>query len=144
MPTASSKSVATRLALRPGHTLHLINQPARYLKILGPLPPGARVAECEDLPADRVQVFVSSKVDLDQMLPVALNATKPTGALWVSYPTIASGKSDLSRQIVHDAIRLQGWKPVAQISVDRVWSAIRARPAEAANRIPPSPRRPRQ
>lgn len=127
MSTASRKSVAARLAIRPGHTVHLINAPPQYSKVLGQFPPGTRIVDGQELPADRVQVFASTKAELDQLLPFALNATKSEGALWVSYPKIASGKSNLSRQIVHDAMLLQGWKPVAQISVDDVWSAIRAR-----------------
>ena len=79
-------------------------------------------------------LFAASQTELDRYLPEAIKATQSDGALWVAYPKIASGKSDLSRQVVHDAIRLAGWKPVAQISMDDVWSAIRARPATESER----------
>lgn len=134
MTTTSSKSVATRLAIRPGQSLYAVNPPAKYLELLGRLPSGVNLARKKETPADRVLLFAANQAELDRFLPEAMAATKPDGALWVAYPKIASGKSDLSRQVVHDATRLAGWKPVAQISVDDVWSAIRARPATDAER----------
>ncbi len=134
MGTASSKAVATRLGIRPGHTLYTINAPSNYPRTLGQLPPGAAILKEKDLPADRVHLFAGNQAELDRLLPSALEATKPGGALWVSYPKMETGRSDLSRQAVHDALRLAGWKPVAVMSFDEVWSAIRARPATPAER----------
>jgi predicted CoA-binding protein len=128
MTTTSTKSVAARLAVRPGHSVYVVNPPARYTEILGRLPAGAHLAGKNQRPADRVVLFAGNHAELESHLPEAIAATDPDGALWVAYPKIASGKSDLSRQDVHDAIRLAGWKPVSQISMDDTWSAIRARP----------------
>jgi hypothetical protein len=133
MPTTSTKSVATRLAIQPGHSIHVVNAPADHKKLLGQLPAGARLVDARGLPADRVVLFTSTRSELDKLLPRAIEATGPDGALWVAYPK--HKQSDLSRQVVHDELRLAGWKPVSQISVDDdVWSAIRARPATAAER----------
>lgn len=63
-----------------------------------------------------------------------MKAVKPGGVLWVSYPKVTAGGHDLSRQVVHNDLTTSGWKPVAQIAVDEVWSAIRARPATGADR----------
>jgi hypothetical protein len=139
MATMSTKSVATRLAIQPGHSIHVVNGPADHKQLLGQLPAGARLVDARGLPADRVVLFTSTRSELDKLLPKAIGATAPDGALWVAYPKqgpkLKSKQSDLSRQVVHDEIRLAGWKPVSQISVDDdVWSAIRARPASAAER----------
>jgi hypothetical protein len=134
MTTTSSKSVATRLAIRPGHSVYAVNPPAQYPGLLGRLPAGAHLARKAEAPADRVVLFAANHAELDRYLHEAMKVTKPDGALWVAYPKIASGKSDLSRQVVHDATRLAGWKSVAQISMDDVWSAIRARPATDSER----------
>lgn len=128
----SDKSLATRLAIKPGQTVHLMRAPPQFSKALGRLPAGAQIVEKKA--ADRVIVFAGTAEELDEILPDAMAATQSDGALWVAYPKIASGKSDLSRQAVHDKMRLAGWKPVAQIAVDDVWSAIRGRPASAAER----------
>lgn len=127
MGTTSNKSVVTRLAVKPGQSLYAVNPPAEYPNLLGRVPAGVNLAKKKDGPVDRVLLFAANQSELDRLLPQAMEATKPDGALWVAYPKIASGKSDLSRQVVHDAFRLGGWKPVAQISIDDVWSAIRAR-----------------
>jgi hypothetical protein len=132
MSSASSKSVATRLIIRPGHAVYLINSPSQ--SVLGRLPSGARLVDHKELPADRVLVFASSKTELNQLLPLAMSAAKSDGAVWIAYPKTDTGRSDLSRQVVHDELRLTGWKPVAQIAVDDVWSAIRGRPATEAER----------
>jgi hypothetical protein len=135
MTTKSIKSVATRLAIRPGDTICVLNAPGPLAKLLrAQLPPGAQIVKNDAAPVERVVVFAANSAELENLLPAAIAATKPNGALWVAYPKIASGRSDLSRQIIHDNLHLSGWKPVAQISVDDVWSAVRARPATEAER----------
>jgi hypothetical protein len=134
MGTTSNKSVATRLAIRPGDSVYVVGAGTNYAALLGRLTSGARMVQKAGLPADRVVVFAADNDELDRLLPAAIQATKPDGALWVAYPKLTSGKSDLSRQVVHDSLRLSDWKPVAQISIDDVWSAVRARPVTAADR----------
>ena len=130
MPTASQKSVATRLGIQPAQSVRLVNQPKNAAALIGRLPVGAKLVERGD--ADRVVVFVNSIKELDKLLASALETTKPDGAVWVAYPKTETKLSDVSRQDVHDKLRLEGWKPVAVISIDDVWTAIRARPATPA------------
>jgi hypothetical protein len=91
--------------------------------ILGPLPSGVQLVKSGA--ADVVVFFAHDQSDLKTHLPEAMKAAKDS--LWIAYPKIASGKADLSRQVVHDGFRLAGWSPVAQISIDDTWSAIRGR-----------------
>ncbi|HJQ03133.1 MAG TPA: hypothetical protein VJ851_16170 [Jatrophihabitans sp.] len=128
------KSVAARLELKPGQRLWLINPPPNYREQIGPLPAGARllaadeaVAEGSAQRAEVVQAFFGSHRQLAAELPAIL-AESAQAVLWICYPN-AAGDSQLSRQAVHNAIRLNGWRPVAQIRIDQGWSAIRARPA---------------
>ena len=130
----SGKSLAARLELKPGQRLWLINAPPNYRDQIGPLPVGARllmpseaVAEGGAGQADVVQAFFASQRQLAAELPAIL-AQSERAVLWICYPNSA-GDSELSRQAVHNAIRLNGWRPVAQIHSDQTWSAIRARPA---------------
>jgi hypothetical protein len=120
------KNVAAKLQIKPGNRVCVVGAPPNYLSVLGQLPTGARIVESPE-PADVVQLFVGSKAELAG-LPAQLAAGREA-VLWISYPKADSGTSDLSRQAVHNAIRLNGWKPVAQVNVDETWSAIRARPA---------------
>ena len=51
------------------------------------------------------------------------------GVLWLAYPKGGSGiETDLSRDHGWDAPRDAGWRPVSQVAVDEVWSALRWRP----------------
>ena len=51
--------------------------------------------------------------------------------MWITYPKKTSGvESDLSREEVWDAMAATGWRPVAQVAIDEVWSALRFRPIE--------------
>jgi hypothetical protein len=130
------KSIAARLQLKPGQRLRLINAPPNYREQIGPLPPGARLAapgaetggEEPQPQADVVQAFFSSQSQLVAELPAVL-AEAAQAVLWICYPSDPGGGAQLSRQAVHNAIRLNGWRPVAQIHIDQTWSAIRARPA---------------
>ena len=134
MGTTSNKSIATRLAIRPGDSVYVVGGGEQHERLLGRLTPGSRLVQKSGLPADRVVVFAANSDELERLLPAAIEATKPDGALWVAYPKLTSGQSDLSRQVIHDSLRLSDWKPVAQISIDDIWSAVRARPVTAAVR----------
>ena len=123
----SDKSLAARLQVKPGHSLRLVNPPEGYRDVIGALPTGARFVEAGEQ-AGVVQAFFSSQSQLSAQLPATL-AEADGAVLWICYPKTDAKVSDLSRQSVHNAIRLNGWVPVAQVNVDRTWSAIRARPA---------------
>jgi hypothetical protein len=123
----SDKSLAARLQIKPGNTVYVFEPPEGYAELLGSLPTGARLVDSPD-GADVVQLFFSTLAELTSGLPGRLSDAF-SALLWVSYPRRDSGRSDLSRQVVHNAIRLNGWKPVAQINIDETWTSIRARPA---------------
>jgi hypothetical protein len=125
MGTTSNKSVAERLFIKPGHSVRLLHAPTDTDELLGHLPNGVRLVHSGE--ADVTVFFAQSTRELNANLNDALKAARQN--LWIAYPKIDSSKSDLSRQIVHDAFARSGWKPVSQISVDDTWSAIRGRPA---------------
>jgi hypothetical protein len=131
----NAKSVATRLLIKPGYSVFAINAPKNYDEILGQLPSAARIVIDEsELPADLVHVFAGTRAELADLLPASMKAVRPDGMLWVSYPKVTVGGHDLSRQAVHNDLHTSGWKPVSQIAVDDIWSAIRSRPATDSER----------
>jgi len=123
----SDKTLAARLQLKPGRSLRLAAAPEGYPDRIGTLPTGARLVAADEQ-ADVVMAFFADRDQLSTQLPATLAGAGET-VLWICYPKTDAKVSDLSRQAVHNAIRLNGWKPVAQVSVDDIWSAIRARPA---------------
>jgi hypothetical protein len=52
--------------------------------------------------------------------------------LWIAYPKGGSGvDTDLNRDVGWEPVKDLGLRPVAQVSVDRIWSALRFRPTTA-------------
>ena len=92
---------------------------------------GVELADQPDEEFDFVHVFAKDLAELEKLAPVAAEAVKRDGLLWVSYPKKSSGvESDLSRDVVWQEVAKTGLRAVTQVSVNDVWSAIRFRPGD--------------
>lgn len=128
-------ALAKKLRLLPGQRALILNAPETYRDLLGDLPEGVELVEQPEDEVDFVQVFVKNSEDLDALAPQAIEAVKYDGLLWVSYPKKSSKvKTDLSRDILWELLKPTGLRPVTQVSIDEVWSALRFRPAERVGR----------
>ncbi|OLE27228.1 MAG: hypothetical protein AUG44_10725 [Actinobacteria bacterium 13_1_20CM_3_71_11] len=119
----STKTAATKLGIKPGHTVFPINAPGDYAALVGGLPDGATVVE-QGPAADVVHAFARTLAELTAHGQAAVEAARAGGLVWISYPK--GGKSELKRDLLWDAV--PGWRPVTQIAVDETWSAMRFRP----------------
>jgi predicted transport protein len=120
-----------KLRIQPGQRIALLNAPEGYRATLGELPEGVTVSEEADGRFDLVHLFVSSSAELARLGPEAMNAVKPGGLLWMSYPKTSSGiKTDLTRDAGWKIVEDAGWRGIAQVAIDQTWSATRFRPAE--------------
>jgi hypothetical protein len=120
-----------KLRMQPDQRVLILNAPPGYLDTLGELPEGVEVAERAEGTFDFVQAFAKDLAELERLAPVAVEAVKHDGLLWISYPKKSSKiESDLDRDMVWQAVAKTGLRAVSQVSVDDVWSAIRFRPAE--------------
>ena len=120
-----------KLLIKPGMRMAVLNAPAGYLETLGPLPEGVQLADGPVGTLDFVQVFVRDSGEYESLGPVALRAVKPDGLLWICYPKKSAGvESDLDRDVFWTLLEPAGLRPVAQVAVDEVWSALRFRPAD--------------
>jgi hypothetical protein len=127
--------LARKLLIKPENRLLVLNGPADWLERLGPLPDGVDVADRPGNPADVVHLFVASKDEVDAHAPAAMEATRPGGVLWASYPKrSAKVATDLTRDHGWEAFSQAGWRPVTQVSIDQVWSALRFRPLAEVGR----------
>ena len=62
--------------------------------------------------------------------PAAIEAIKYDGLLRISYPKRSSRvESDLTRDVMWELMADTGLSPLAQVSIDPVWSALRFRPS---------------
>jgi predicted transport protein len=129
----ADQALIKKLGLKPKQRLCVLNAPAGYLDRLKPLLGGAELADTPEGDFDFVHLFVVNKAELEQHFPTAVQALKPDGLLWISYPKgRAKVQTDLTRDEGWAAVTESGWQSVAMISIDEVWSAVRFRPGQPA------------
>lgn len=85
-----------------------------------------------DLPvaddAEAVLVFVNDAAELDAHGSVAIAAARVDHLAWIAYPKGGQRGTDLNRDILWARLADEGVRPVRQVSIDEVWSALRFRP----------------
>ncbi|MBN9392515.1 MAG: hypothetical protein J0I20_31060 [Chloroflexi bacterium] len=124
-------SLVKKLVLKPGYRVLLLNAPAGYQALLGELPPGVILEETPFGHYDLVQGFVKSKAEAETLWPGAVEAVRPGGVLWMSYPKKTSSiKTDINRDSGWESLKAAGWDTVAAVALDDTWSALRFRPKD--------------
>jgi hypothetical protein len=120
----SAKTAAQKLGITQASTVCPLNAPDGYAKLVG-LPSGATLLEDSAEPADVVHLFVRTRAEVKEHVQAAIEASKRGGLLWLSYP---KQDSELGRLELETAFADWDLSPVASISVDDTWTAIRYRP----------------
>lgn len=129
--TMAVSSVAKKLGIKPGMRALVVAAPSGYLNMLAPLPEGVVVSGAGGGTHEFIQFFATRKADIKKSAPALLKQAAPGALVWITYPKKTSGvESDLSREEVRDAMPGTGWRPVSQVAIDEVWSALRFRPTE--------------
>jgi predicted SnoaL-like aldol condensation-catalyzing enzyme len=124
-------SIVKKLGLKPGIRALVLGAPAGYMDSFAPLPDGVVVSKTIGGTHGFVQFFATKKAEIEKSRKKVLESADPGALVWISYPKKTSGvKSDLSREEVWAAMEGTGWRPVSQIAIDAVWSALRFRPIQ--------------
>jgi hypothetical protein len=124
-------SIVKKLGLKPGVRALVLGAPSGYMNSLGPLPDGVAVSERLGSAHEFVQFFATKKSEITKSAKKLLQSAAPGALVWITYPKKTSGvDSDLSREAVWAAMEGTGWRPVSQIAIDEVWSALRFRPTQ--------------
>jgi hypothetical protein len=116
-------SLADKLQLKPGQSVAVIGAPAELNLELAPDNPRS-----ED-PADAaaVIVFCEYSGDVERLREPLVAAAERDALAWVSYPKAGQLDTDLNRDILAELLQAGGVRPVRQIAIDDVWSALRVR-----------------
>jgi len=119
----SSKSVAEKLLIKPGTSVW--SSDAARLDLIEPLPDGVRTV---DGPGDATTalVFAEDASSLRDVLETHRDELARPGALWIAYPK--GNRTDVNRDTLWPILGDYGMRPITQVSVDEVWSALRFRP----------------
>jgi hypothetical protein len=124
-------SIVKKLGLKPGMRALVFGAPSGYVRSLAPLPGRVEVSETLAGTHEFVQFFATKRSEIETSAKKLLQSSASDALLWITYPKKTSGvDSDLSREEVWAAMEGTGWRPVSQIAIDEVWSALRFRPTE--------------
>lgn len=127
----SASQLLKKLRLLPGQRALVLNPAPGYVEALHPLPVGVKLSTEPEGQYGFVHLFVRDSGQLDDLLPTAQRAVEYDGVFWISYPKKSSKvQTDLSRDVLWELMSDTGLRPVTQVSIDAVWSALRFRPAE--------------
>lgn len=113
-------SLAKKLQVPEGAKVRVVNAP-RGLKLDLP--------STEDAKAEAVLVFVKDSKELQAKAKPAFDAARADKLSWIAYPKAGQLDTDLNRDKLWEALKAERIKPVRQVSLDDVWSALRFRPA---------------
>ena len=128
-------ALAKKLRLQSAQRALILNAPQGYLEMLGEMPEGLEIEQEPSGKFDFAHLFVKDRNELEQFIDQVLRAIEYDAILWISYPKGSSGvKTDLNRDKLWKALADKGIRPVTQVSIDKVWSAMRFRPHEEVGR----------
>ncbi len=117
--------LARKLQIKPGTLVSVVAAPAD-----GPDLSADGGLQLTDSPAEAgaVIAFARQRADLAAAGP-AIEAAREDRLAWIAYPKAGQLGTDLNRDSLAAAvIDLGGLRPVRQVAINAVWSALRFRP----------------
>jgi hypothetical protein len=118
-------SVAQKLQIKEGQSVSVLYPPAG-LNI--DLPEGTRRTSSV-AGSDVVLVFASSRAELSKRADPFVKAARRDALAWIASPKAGRLDTDLNRDSLSELLQERGIRPVRQVAIDDVWSALRFRPA---------------
>jgi hypothetical protein len=121
----TTKSVAEKLLIKPNTTIW--SSDASRLNLIEPLPEGVRPV---DGPAQAAiaLVFADDAGSLRGILTAHRDHLTSPATFWVAYPK--ANRADVNRDTLWPILTEYGMRPIGQVAVDEVWSALRFRPSK--------------
>jgi hypothetical protein len=116
-------SVASKLQVQPGQRIAVLGAAgARQVD----LPDVERTADVST--AEALIVYAADLEGLDAFRAEVVGSAQRDALTWVAYPKGGQLGTDLNRDLLAAALAGDGIRPVRQVSIDDVWSALRFRP----------------
>jgi hypothetical protein len=118
----STKSVAEKLLIKPNATVWVSG--SAPTAALGELPDGVTMAGSPAEAAVAV-MFAVSAVELRTLLGRHGGALGTAATVWIAYPK--GNRADINRDSLWPVVAEYGMRPIGQVAIDDVWSALRFR-----------------
>jgi hypothetical protein len=117
-----NKSVAEKLLIKP-NTAVWWSDPS-HAGLIEPLPDGVRSVDAPGAAATAL-VFAADAASLRATLGAHRAELGGAAAFWVAYPK--ANRTDINRDSLWPILSEFGMRPVSQVALDEVWSALRFR-----------------
>ncbi len=122
----SGKPLVTKMGIKSGQRILIVNAPEEYSATLGELPDGVEVAQDLNGTFDLIQYFCTEQTAYERDFPILRDALTTAGMLWVSWPKKAAKMTtDLNENIIRDFGLANGLVDVKVIAVDERWSGLK-------------------
>jgi hypothetical protein len=120
----SATPLTTKLGIKPGARVQVINAPAGFDQTLGPLPDGAEMSEAG--PFDVIVLFVEQEIELLDRFPTLKAQMTTAGGFWIGWPKKAAKRqTDLTFENVQRVGLDAGLVDNKTCAIDEVWQALR-------------------
>jgi hypothetical protein len=109
-------------------------KPGTLVAVVAPRPDGPDLSNLGPQAADSaaagaVIAFVTMTAELTGTAQPAIEAAREDRLAWIAYPKGGQLGTDINRDSLARAVADLGVRPVRQVALDDVWSALRFRPA---------------
>ena len=119
----SAKTVAEKLQIKRNTTVW--SSHVDRISLVGTLPDGVEVVETL-AEASTALVFGDDERAIREMLTAHAGSLETPKAFWVAYPK--ANRTNINRDSLWPILTEYGMRPIAQVAVDDIWSALRFRP----------------
>lgn len=122
----SGTPLSSKLGLKPGMQVHVVQEPDGYRAWLAPLPAGMRFAPRLTADTALVHLFVDDRRDLADALCRCREQLGADATVWVSWPKKASKvPTDITEDVIREVALPLGWVDVKVCAVSEVWSGLK-------------------
>ncbi len=122
----SKTPLAKKLGIREGSRIRLRCAPAGFPRLLGTLPPEAKILARIGKQMDVIVLFVRRRTDLERHFQPLAESLSAAGMLWVGWPKKSSGvATDLSFDVVQGIGLASGLVDNKICALDETWSGLR-------------------
>jgi hypothetical protein len=117
--------VASKLQIKPGQSVCVVGRPQDVALDLGP----EFSLASDPAGSDVVIAYATNRAELRRVSSPLMAAARRDALTWVAYPKAGQLGTDLNRDTLAALVQAEGARPVRQIALDDVWSALRLRRA---------------
>jgi hypothetical protein len=122
----SGKPLGSKLGIKAGQKIHLVNAPEGYPTLIEPLPDGVDIAARLSKNTDLVHVFTTSKHELAVTLRSYRTKLSSSAVVWVSWPKKSSKlPTDTTEDVIREVALPLGFVDIKVCAVAEVWSGLK-------------------